>query len=31
VVEAPHPGDVVKVVTYTSFVAGGVSDLRHIA
>ncbi|WP_238999453.1 C40 family peptidase [Segeticoccus rhizosphaerae] len=31
VVEAPHPGDSVKVVTYESFAAGGVSDLRHIA
>lgn len=31
VVEAPHPGDVVKVVTYASFTRGGISDLRHIA
>lgn len=31
VVEAPHPGDVVKVVTFASFTRGGVSDLRHIA
>jgi cell wall-associated NlpC family hydrolase len=29
--EAPHPVDVIKVVTFESFVAGGVSDLRHIA
>ena len=31
VVEAPHTGDVVKVVTYTSISAAGVSSLRHIA
>jgi len=31
VVEAPHPGDVVKVVTYTSLASAGVSALRHIA
>jgi cell wall-associated NlpC family hydrolase len=31
VVEAPHTGDVVKVVTYTSLTSGGVSALRHIA
>lgn len=31
VVEAPQPGDVVKVVTYASFTAHGVSVLRHIA
>jgi cell wall-associated NlpC family hydrolase len=31
VVEAPQTGDVVKVVTYASFVGGGLSGLRHIA
>jgi cell wall-associated NlpC family hydrolase len=31
VVEAPHTGDVVKVVTYTSLTSAGVSALRHIA
>jgi cell wall-associated NlpC family hydrolase len=31
VVEAPHTGDVVKVVTYTSLASAGVSALRHIA
>jgi cell wall-associated NlpC family hydrolase len=31
VVEAPQTGDVVKVVTYESFVSGGLSGLRHIA
>jgi cell wall-associated NlpC family hydrolase len=31
VVEAPHTGDVVKVVTYTSLSSAGVSALRHIA
>lgn len=31
VVEAPHTGDVVKVVTYTSFLYQGLSALRHIA
>jgi peptidoglycan DL-endopeptidase CwlO len=31
VVEAPHTGDVVKVVTYASLTSGGVSALRHIA
>lgn len=31
VIEAPHPGDSVKVVSYASFTRGGVSDLRHIA
>jgi hypothetical protein len=31
VVEAPHTGDVVKVVTYTSLAGAGVSALRHIA
>jgi hypothetical protein len=30
VVEAPQTGDVVKVVTYSSFVSGGLSGLRHI-
>jgi hypothetical protein len=30
VVEAPQTGDVVKVVTYESFVSGGLSGLRHI-
>ena len=31
VVEAPHTGDIVNVVTYTSMVGAGVSALRHIA
>ncbi|MHB8185777.1 MAG: C40 family peptidase [Dermatophilaceae bacterium] len=31
VVEAPHTGDVVKVVTYASLSGAGVSALRHIA
>jgi cell wall-associated NlpC family hydrolase len=31
VVEAPHTGDVVKVVTDTSLSSAGVSGLRHIA
>jgi len=31
VVEAPHTGDVVKVVTYASLSSAGVSALRHIA
>lgn len=31
VVEAPQTGDVVKVVSYASFVSGGLSGLRHIA
>lgn len=31
VVEAPHTGDVVNVVTYTSLSSAGVSALRHIA
>jgi peptidoglycan DL-endopeptidase CwlO len=31
VVEAPHTGDVVNVVTYTSLAGAGVSALRHIA
>lgn len=30
VVHAPHTGDVVRVVTLTSFVADGVSAIRHI-
>jgi cell wall-associated NlpC family hydrolase len=30
VVEAPQTGDVVKVVTYESFVSAGLSGLRHI-
>lgn len=30
VVEAPQSGDVVKVVTYSSFVSAGLSGLRHI-
>jgi cell wall-associated NlpC family hydrolase len=30
VVEAPHTGDVVTVVTYTSLAGAGVSALRHI-
>jgi cell wall-associated NlpC family hydrolase len=31
VVEAPHTGDVVRVVTYASLTSGGLSALRHIA
>ena len=31
VVEAPQTGDVVKVVTFPSFVSDGLSGLRHIA
>ena len=31
VVEAPHTGDVVKVVTYASLTSRGLSGLRHIA
>jgi cell wall-associated NlpC family hydrolase len=31
VVEAPHTGDVVKVVTYPSLTSHGLSALRHIA
>ncbi len=31
VIEAPHTGDVVKVVTYASLTSAGVSALRHIA
>jgi cell wall-associated NlpC family hydrolase len=31
VVEAPQPGDVVKVVTYSSFVSDGLAGLRHIS
>jgi len=31
VIHAPHTGDVVRVVTRSSFVAGGVSAYRHIA
>jgi cell wall-associated NlpC family hydrolase len=31
VVHAPHTGDVVRVVTFKSFTAGGISALRHIA
>lgn len=30
VVQAPHTGDVVSVVTYDSFVSAGVAALRHI-
>jgi peptidoglycan DL-endopeptidase CwlO len=30
-VEAPHAGDLVKVVTYASLTSGGVSALRDIA
>lgn len=30
VIHAPHTGDVVKIVTYKSFTAGGISALRHI-
>ena len=31
VVHAPHTGDVVRVLTYTAFVARGVAALRHVA
>jgi peptidoglycan DL-endopeptidase CwlO len=31
VIHAPHTGDVVSVVTYKSFTAGGISALRHVA
>lgn len=31
VVEAPHTGDVVKVVSLKSYIAGGVAGIRHIA
>jgi hypothetical protein len=31
VIEAPQTGDVVKVVTYSSFVSDGLSTLRHLA
>jgi cell wall-associated NlpC family hydrolase len=31
VIQAPQTGDVVKVVTYSSFVSGGLSALRHLA
>jgi cell wall-associated NlpC family hydrolase len=31
VVEAPHTGDVVRVVTYSSFLYQGLSALRHVA
>ena len=30
VVQAPATGDVVKVVTYESFVSDGLSEIRHI-
>jgi hypothetical protein len=30
VVEAPKTGDVVKVVSFDSFVSGGLSQIRHI-
>lgn len=30
VVEAPHPGGVVQVVTFASFAAGGLSAMRHV-
>ncbi|NMM32521.1 MAG: C40 family peptidase, partial [Phycicoccus sp.] len=30
VIHAPHTGDVVKVVTFKSFTAEGISALRHI-
>jgi len=30
VVNAPRTGDVVRVVTLTSFTAGGLSAVRHI-
>ena len=30
VVHAPHTGDVVRVVTLSSYTAGGVSAVRHI-
>jgi cell wall-associated NlpC family hydrolase len=31
VVEAPQTGDVIRVVSYSSFVSAGVAGLRHIA
>jgi cell wall-associated NlpC family hydrolase len=31
VVEAPQTGDVVRVVSLSSYVSGGVSAIRHIA
>ena len=31
VVEAPHTGDVVKVVSLKSYIKGGVAGIRHIA
>jgi cell wall-associated NlpC family hydrolase len=31
VIHAPRTGDVIKVVTFSSFTAGGISGLRHIA
>ncbi|MDQ5841092.1 MAG: C40 family peptidase [Chloroflexota bacterium] len=31
VIHAPRTGDVIKVVTFSSFTANGISDLRHIA
>ena len=31
VVEAPHTGDVVKVVTYASLTSGGITGRRHTA
>jgi hypothetical protein len=31
VLEAPQTGDVVKVVTFPSFVSAGLSGLRHLA
>ena len=30
VVEAPQTGEVVKVVSFDSFVSGGLSEIRHI-
>jgi cell wall-associated NlpC family hydrolase len=30
VVEAPQTGDVIRVVTYSSFVSAGLAGLRHI-
>ena len=30
IIHAPHTGDVVNVVTFKSFTAGGISALRHI-
>jgi cell wall-associated NlpC family hydrolase len=31
IIEAPETGDVIRVVSYSSFVSGGLAGLRHIA